>query len=102
MRIKDPGLICIKINWILSTTLINILCFLVKLGLTERNTEPEEEDCVEDGEEDDVDENEEDDEKMDEEVLNPQVGLLSFQFIIATTQKTFYSLLFLRQNPCNV
>ena len=68
--------------------LINLLCFLVKLGLTEINTEPEEEDCVEDGkeddeEEDDLDENEEDDKKKDEEVHEPQVGLLSFQFIIA-------------------
>ena len=63
--------------------LINLLCFLVKLGLTEINTEPEEEDGEEDDEEeDDVDENEKDDEK-DEEVHEPQVGLLSFQFIIA-------------------
>lgn len=68
--------------------LINLLSFLVKLGLTEINTEPEKEDSEEDGEEDDeedddVDENEEDDEKKDEEVHEPQVGLLSFQFIIA-------------------
>ena len=36
-----------------------------------------------DEEEDDLDENEEDDKKKDEEVHEPQVGLLSFQFIIA-------------------